>query len=130
MAIGAIIAAVAPPLIEAGFSWWGMNKQVAENQRAERLGLRLSQEDMANQERWAQKNWRAALKAAGLNEKAFLMSREKFEWEKDFAEMQYEDQKEQTRLKNMLGFTDRFLGMLNRNGQARQNATNNWKARM
>jgi len=121
-------------LINVGFQWYAMNKQIAENRRAEQLGLRIRDEDIARSEFWKTKEWDKFTKQFGLQEKQFGLqedmfdlNREKFDWEKDQSEWSKKNYEDDRRYKRIMDFTTNFQKLLGRNQSMRNNLINRYR---
>ena len=105
--------------IGAGISAWatysGINKQIAENQRAEAVELKLRDEDIARSEKWASKQYKLSEKAQEFNEK--------------MATEQLGMTKEQNKINNIMNFVGSFRNSLSGNQQMKQNLAQIWRGR-
>jgi len=106
------------------FQWWGMRKQIEENRRAESLGLKIRKEDLYLAEKWKSKEYQLAMKNFGLREDEMSLMNEKFEWNKDMAELSREDALERQNYDRVQGFAGNMVSQINQNRGFKNNLIN------
>ncbi len=115
--------------LDIGFQWWGMRKQVEENRRAEALGLKIRDEDIFLAQKWKSKEFRLAMQRFGLQEDELELMGDKFEWNKEQAELSREDGLERQNYDRIQSFTNNMTNMMNKNQDFKNNLINVMGAR-
>lgn len=116
-------------LFQGGMQYYGLKKQIEENQRVEALGLKLRREDVRRMERWKSREWSLTLKNFGLKEEELGLLKEKFAWHKGEAELNRAELQEQKNYSRIQSFAQNMTRQMNQNTNFKNNLINQMGAR-